>query len=178
MYYGRSAAAPVLEIEVWGFRTAVYVGVHYEKDITGNATTSYYTVGGRRIAQRRAGVVYYLHTDHLGSASLTTDASGNRVGELRYKPYGETRYICPRVNFRPNDATDFHLKGCHLDVGRRSVFSLFKCKSECSSAHSKVVKNRVHNSLRRAAWSVHLPLTDSVAAASTTAANGHGNSRR
>jgi len=32
-----------------------------------------------------------LHADHLGSASLTTDATGNRVGELRYKPYGETR---------------------------------------------------------------------------------------
>ena len=93
MYYGRSAAAPVPEIEVWGFRTTVYVGAYYEKDITGNATTSYYSVGGRRIAQRRAGVVYYLHTDHLGSASLTTYASGNRVGELRYKPYGETRYI-------------------------------------------------------------------------------------
>ena len=44
--------------------------------------------------------VYYLHADHpstslrasLGSASLTTDAGGNRVGELRYTPYGETRY--------------------------------------------------------------------------------------
>jgi RHS repeat-associated protein len=30
--------------------------------------------------------------DHLGSATLTTDASGNRVGELRYTPYGVTRY--------------------------------------------------------------------------------------
>ncbi len=81
------------------------------------------------------------------------------------------------VNFRPNDATDFHLKGCHLNIGGWSVFSLFKCKSECSSARSKVVKNRVHNSLRRAAWSVHLPLTDSVAA-STIAAHGRENSRR
>jgi len=34
----------------------------------------------------------YLHADHLGSASLTTDASGHRVGELRYTPYGVTRY--------------------------------------------------------------------------------------
>jgi len=40
-----------------------------------------------------AGRCGILHTDHLGSASLTTDASGKRVGELRYKPYGETRYI-------------------------------------------------------------------------------------
>ncbi len=36
----------------------------------------------------------YLHGDPLrvGSASLTTDASGNSTGQLRYKPYGETRY--------------------------------------------------------------------------------------
>ena len=38
-------------------------------------------------------MVYYLHGDHLGSASLTTNDTGGRVGELRYKPYGETRYV-------------------------------------------------------------------------------------
>jgi len=78
---------------VWGACTTAYVGAHYERNINSGQVTRYYYLGGQRIAQRRAGVVYYLHTDHLGSASLTTDASGNRVGELRYKPYGETRYI-------------------------------------------------------------------------------------
>ncbi len=29
----------------------------------------------------------YLHGDHLGSVSLTTDASGQKVSEQRYKPY-------------------------------------------------------------------------------------------
>jgi len=29
--------------------------------------------------------------DHLGSASVVTDASGNIVGENRYYPFGETR---------------------------------------------------------------------------------------
>ena len=38
------------------------------------------------------GALYHLHTDHLGSATLTTDTGGNRVGELRYIPYGVTRY--------------------------------------------------------------------------------------
>jgi len=33
----------------------------------------------------------YLHGDHLGSASLATDASGGVVSEMRYYPYGETR---------------------------------------------------------------------------------------
>jgi len=32
-----------------------------------------------------------LHGDHLGSASLATDASGGVVSEMRYYPYGETR---------------------------------------------------------------------------------------
>jgi hypothetical protein len=59
-------------------------------DRVGNATTAertvarvqitkYYYHGGQRVALRRAGVVYYLHTDHLGSTSLTTDAAGNVV---------------------------------------------------------------------------------------------------
>jgi RHS repeat-associated protein len=82
-----------VEIEVWGTRTTVYVGAHYEKNVTADTTTSYYYAGGQRVAMRKAGVVYYLHADHLGSASVTTDASGAKVGELRYYPYGGTRYI-------------------------------------------------------------------------------------
>ncbi len=35
--------------------------------------------------------VYYLLTDHLGSTSVTTDANGAKVAELRYKAFGETR---------------------------------------------------------------------------------------
>jgi RHS repeat-associated protein len=34
----------------------------------------------------------YLLSDHLGSTSLTLDASGNVVSELRYKAWGEVRY--------------------------------------------------------------------------------------
>jgi len=34
----------------------------------------------------------YLHGDHLGSVSLTTNASGQKVSEQRYKPYGEVRW--------------------------------------------------------------------------------------
>ena len=37
--------------------------------------------------------VYYILKDHLGSASVVTDASGNPLtgGEQRYYPYGESR---------------------------------------------------------------------------------------
>ncbi|MCR4427693.1 MAG: hypothetical protein NUW23_16225, partial [Firmicutes bacterium] len=54
--------------------------------------TKYYAFGGQRIAMRREGVVYYIHTDHLGSTGLTTDADGGVVAEQRYLPYGEVRW--------------------------------------------------------------------------------------
>lgn len=51
---------------------------------------------GRRIALRQlqgqTHVVQWLHGDHLGSASLTTNTSGAIVAQVRYKPWGETRY--------------------------------------------------------------------------------------
>ena len=65
------------------------------------ATVSkYYTFGGqracpecnRRVAMRQGDEVYYLHGDHLGSTSLTTDASGAVVAESRYLPYGQERW--------------------------------------------------------------------------------------
>ena len=78
----------VLRID--GSGTTVTIGDYYEKQ--GNVIRKYYYAGGQRIAVRVGGVVYYLHSDHLGSATLTTDLNGNRVGELRYTPYGVTRY--------------------------------------------------------------------------------------
>lgn len=38
------------------------------------------------------GVVYWLHTDHLGSVSLVTDVGGGKVAERRFLPYGGERY--------------------------------------------------------------------------------------
>jgi len=35
--------------------------------------------------------LYYLTSDHLGSTSLTTDASGNLVARQMYLPYGQVR---------------------------------------------------------------------------------------
>jgi len=46
----------------------------------------------RRVAMAVEDVVYYLHSDHLGSTVLTTDGEGRRVGEMRYAPYGATRW--------------------------------------------------------------------------------------
>jgi len=51
-------------------------------------TTVYYPVAG---AMRVNGTLYYVLKDHLGSANVITDASGNTVGETRYYAFGETR---------------------------------------------------------------------------------------
>jgi RHS repeat-associated protein len=38
------------------------------------------------------GTLTYLHGDHLGSTSLTTDANGAKTARVLYYPYGEERY--------------------------------------------------------------------------------------
>jgi len=74
--------------------TTVYIGDYYEK--RGSVVTKYYDAGGQRMAMRVGGALYFLHSDHLGSATLTTDGGGNWVGEARYTPYGEIRRDYPR----------------------------------------------------------------------------------
>lgn len=69
--------------------------------------------------------LYYMLKDHLGSASVVIDASGNIVGENRYFPYGETRftsgtmytdklYTGQREMHRP--ATKGSVEGAGLDM--------------------------------------------------------------
>jgi RHS repeat-associated protein len=53
--------------------------------------TKYYYLGGQRVAMREGNTPVYLHTDHLGSASLATNTSGGKVSEMRYYAYGGTR---------------------------------------------------------------------------------------
>jgi hypothetical protein len=53
-------------------------------------TVTYYPAAG---AMRINSTLYYILKDHLGSASVITDSTGNPVSgtEQRYHPYGETR---------------------------------------------------------------------------------------
>ncbi len=74
--------------------TVIYVGNLYEKKVVGSTTThtKYYYFGGRRIAMRVAGTLYWLLGDHLGSTTVTVDgATGVRTAELWYIPWGESR---------------------------------------------------------------------------------------
>jgi RHS repeat-associated protein len=60
------------------------------------AVTKYYLFGGQRVAMRvgtgAQSAVYYLHGDHLGSTSLTTNTSGALVSQARYTPFGELNW--------------------------------------------------------------------------------------
>jgi hypothetical protein len=46
---------------------------------------------GEEMRYTTASAVVYLHGDHLGSTSLTTDASGAPVAQSRYLPCGQER---------------------------------------------------------------------------------------
>jgi RHS repeat-associated protein len=70
--------------------TTYFVGAHYE--VANGVVTKYYYAGAQRIAMRTNGTLKFLLGDHLGSTSLTTDAGGNVVSEMRYKAWGEVRY--------------------------------------------------------------------------------------
>jgi hypothetical protein len=62
----------------------------------GETHRSYYSFNGQRVAMRQVDAggerVLYLLGDHLGSTSLVVDASGNKVAEARYYPYGQERW--------------------------------------------------------------------------------------
>ena len=74
--------------------TTYYIGSYYEwrVEASGSTGVKYYYAGSQRVAMRVGTTLSYLFGDHLGSTSITTDASGSLSGELRYLPFGETRY--------------------------------------------------------------------------------------
>jgi YD repeat-containing protein len=66
-----------------------YVGGTYE--VQGSVETSYYYAAGQRVAMRRSpagsgdGALTFLHSDHLGSTSLTTNGGGGFEARVRAK---------------------------------------------------------------------------------------------
>jgi len=75
--------------------TIYLVNGYYEKK--GSEITKYYFAGASRVAMRKYTIpqsmeVEYMLGDHLGSTSVTTDSTGAKVSEMRYKPWGEVRY--------------------------------------------------------------------------------------
>jgi len=92
--------------------TTVYIAGLYEKQTgDGGQTTERKYYNG--VAMRENGTLYFLLRDHastslstsLGSTSITADAGGNKIAEIRYDPFGATR-------FTENDTpTDYRYTG-------------------------------------------------------------------
>ncbi|MDL1909160.1 RHS repeat-associated core domain-containing protein [Chloroflexi bacterium CFX6] len=87
----RIASSDPVTAQCIGTPSSFVVGIYeIDKSPSGSAVsaTTYYPVGG---AMRVDGALYFVLKDHLGSASVVTDSTGNVVGENRYYPFGETR---------------------------------------------------------------------------------------
>jgi RHS repeat-associated protein len=78
--------------------STIYIGKHYE--CTNGNCTKYIFAGSSRIASKTSSNTYYYHTDHLGSSSIITDNSGNKVEEIYYYPFGGTRLNQGSVNLK------------------------------------------------------------------------------
>ena len=90
-YWYDAAGARVKKTSGGTTTTYTFFG-HYEEEVTNGVTTavSHYSFGGLRVAVKRGSMLYHVHGDHLGSASLTT--AGSVVeGSRAYYPYGAQR---------------------------------------------------------------------------------------
>jgi RHS repeat-associated protein len=92
----------------------------------GQIWKSYYFAGSQRVAMRvqgdpvagNNGVIYFA-ADHLGSTSLTMDASGNSLSTMGYKPFGETRYGTSPTDRRFTGQREENGLGSLYDYGAR-----------------------------------------------------------
>jgi RHS repeat-associated protein len=77
---------------VVGSTTTTYIGNYLEWSGSTTTMKKYYYASGQRIAMRQGSTLYFLLTDHLGSTAVTATSGGGWYGELRYYPWGGTRY--------------------------------------------------------------------------------------
>ncbi|KQC04252.1 MAG: hypothetical protein APR53_00120 [Methanoculleus sp. SDB] len=74
--------------------TTYYTGSLLETRVSGTdaVETSYYFANNERVARKDSdGAMYYYHSDHLGSTSVVTDASGALSEKVDYLPYGSVQ---------------------------------------------------------------------------------------
>ncbi len=72
-----------------GTTTTVYPNKYYEK--TGSEGTSNYYLGDRLVAVKKGSVLEYIHQDHLGSTSVSTDSTGVEKSTNKTYPFGASR---------------------------------------------------------------------------------------
>jgi RHS repeat-associated protein len=82
-----------------------------------------YRFNGQQVAVREGVTLTFVYGDHLGGASLTADASGAKVSEMRYYPYGEVRFSSGNLpsdrTFTGQRAENVGAVGSLMDYGAR-----------------------------------------------------------
>jgi RHS repeat-associated protein len=88
-------------------------GIVAESDLSGNLQSEYVFFDGERVARRdnpsSSGPVFYYFSDHLKTASVITDASGNIKAESDYYPWGG------ELQFTANDSNHYKFTGKERD---------------------------------------------------------------
>ena len=69
--------------------TTVYIDKLYE--CTNGSCRKYIFAGNSRVAMKSGTTVLFYHPDHQGGTSVVTDATGNKVEDIAYYPFGGTR---------------------------------------------------------------------------------------
>jgi RHS repeat-associated protein len=92
-----------------GGEQILYVNKYYEENLTTGEITTYYYLGGRRVAMRRDTTLQYIHQDHISSTAVMTSDNGTLVGSMKYYPYGD------RLESQGTLSTDKLFTGQRLD---------------------------------------------------------------
>jgi RHS repeat-associated protein len=90
--YGADAGRLIRKV---GSTTTLYLedGNYEVKSVNGGTptTTTYYSLGDQRVAERDGSTLRYLLSDQLGSATATTDSGGGSLTRQSYFPFGDLR---------------------------------------------------------------------------------------
>jgi RHS repeat-associated protein len=84
-------------------------GIVGESDLSGNLTDEYVFFDGERVARKSTNGVFYYFSDHLKTASVITDASGNIKSESDFYPWGG------ELQFTANDSNHYKFTGKERD---------------------------------------------------------------
>jgi RHS repeat-associated protein len=100
--------------KVAGSTATYYIGNHYEVTVSvATSVLKYYYFGKQRIALRNSVGVVYLHSDHLGSTSVTSGATSSAQ---TYYPFGSIRTATGSV------PTDFGFTGQRTDASSNLMY--------------------------------------------------------
>jgi len=91
-----------------------------ETDAFGNTLKEYLYVDGQPLAQVSNGVVYYVHTDHLGTPQLITDATQAIVWSADYTPFGNVNITTQTVT------NNLRFPGQYFDAETNLQYNYFR----------------------------------------------------